>query len=194
MKIIQFVLLLTLFSCSDRTPQENNRALESEIKSEAQDWKSEVAETLKLFGHRNWIVVADGAYPQQSNPAIKTITVAASQLEVVKFVNQHIEKAGHVDANIFVDKELEFVPEKDAKGIDTYRTKLNELLEGKEVKNRLHETIIRDLDAAAKLFNVLIIKTDLAIPYTSVFYQLECGYWNATAEENLRTNIKSNEK
>ena len=160
MKIIQFALLLALFSCSDRTPQENNRALESEIKSEAQDWKSEVAETLKLFGHRNWIVVADGAYPQQSNPAIKTITVAASQLEVVKFVNQHIEKAGHVDANIFVDKELEFVPEKDAKGIDTYRTKLNELLEGKEVKNRLHETIIRDLDAAAKLFNVLIIKTD----------------------------------
>ena len=189
MKIIQFALLLALFSCSDRTPQENNRALESEIKSEAQDWKSEVAETLKLFGHRNWIVVADGAYPQQSNPAIKTITVAASQLEVVKFVNQHIEKAGHVDANIFVDKELEFVPEKDAKGIDTYRTKLNELLEGKEVKNRLHETIIRDLDAAAKLFNVLIIKTDLAIPYTSVFYQLECGYWNAAAEERLRKEI-----
>jgi len=189
MKIIQFVLLLTLFSCSDRTPQENNRALESEIKSEAQDWKSEVAETLKLFGHRNWIVVADGAYPQQSNPAIKTITVAASQLEVVKFVNQRIEQAGHVDANIFVDKELAYVSEKDAKGIDTYRTKLNEFLEGKEVKNRLHETIIRDLDAAAKLFNVLIIKTDLAIPYTSVFYQLECGYWNAAAEERLRKEI-----
>jgi len=191
MKIIQFVLLLTLFSCSDRTPQENNRALESEIKSEAQDWKSEVAETLKLFGHRNWIVVADGAYPQQSNPAIKTITVAASQLEVVKFVNQRIEQAGHVDANIFVDKELAYVSEKDAKGIDTYRTKLNEFLEGKEVKNRLHETIIRDLDAAAKLFNVLIIKTDLAIPYTSVFFQLECGYWNAAAEENLRKDINN---
>jgi L-fucose mutarotase/ribose pyranase (RbsD/FucU family) len=190
MKIIQYVLLLTLFSCSDRTPQENNRALESEIKSEAQDWKSEVAETLKLFGHRNWIVVADGAYPQQSNPAIQTITVDASQLEAVAFVNQLIEKAEHVDANIFVDKELEFVPERDAKGIDTYRTKLNELLAGKPVENRLHETIIKELDAAAKLFNVLIIKTDLAIPYTSVFFQLECGYWNAAAEENLRKELK----
>jgi hypothetical protein len=86
---------------------------------------------------------------------------------------------------------LEFVPERDAKGIDTYRTKLNELLEGKKVKNRLHETIIRDLDAAAKLFNVLIIKTDLAIPYTSVFFQLECGYWNAAAEDNLIKEINN---
>ena len=56
---------------------------------------------MKLFGHRNWIVVADGAYPQQSNQAIKTISVDASQLEVVEFVNQLIEKAKHVDANIF---------------------------------------------------------------------------------------------
>jgi len=36
-------------------------------------------------------------------------------------------------------------------------------------------------------FNVLIIKTNLTLPYTSVFFQLECGYWNAAAEENLRT-------
>ena len=197
MKIIQLILLLALFSCSDRTTQQNNLALKSEIKpesqSEAQDWKSEVAETLKLYGHRNWIVVADGAYPQQSNPAIQTITVDASQLEVVKFVNQRIEQAGHVDANIFVDKELAYVSEKDAKGIDAYRMQLNELLEGKPVKKKLHEAIIRELDASAKLFNVLIIKTDLAIPYTSVFFQLECGYWNAAAEENLRTNIRSYE-
>jgi hypothetical protein len=81
MKIIQFFLLLALFSFSDRTPQQNNRAHKSEMKSEAQsktqDWKSEVAETLKPYGHRNWIVFADGDYPQQSNPAIKTITVDA---------------------------------------------------------------------------------------------------------------------
>lgn len=189
MKIIQFILLLALFSCSDKTPQQNNSTLNSEAQAKTQDWKSEVAHTLKRFGHRNWIVVADGAYPQQSNPAIQTITVDASQLEAVAFVTQLIEKTGHVDANIFVDKELEFVPEKDAKGIDTYRTDLNELLEGKPVKKILHEAIIRELDASAKLFNVLIIKTDLAIPYTSVFFQLECGYWNAAAEENLRKEI-----
>jgi hypothetical protein len=186
MKSIHLIILCTIFSCSAPIQEQKNNT----ASSETQKWKSELAETLKLYGHRNWIVVADGAYPQQSNPAIQTITVDASQLEAVAFVNQLIEKAEHVDANIFVDKELEFVPERDAKGIDTYRTKLNELLAGKPVENRLHETIIKELDAAAKLFNVLIIKTDLAIPYTSVFFQLECGYWNAAAEENLRKELK----
>ena len=95
-------------------------------------------------------------------------------------------------SDIFVDKEMAFVPEKDAKGIEVYRTELNKLLEGKPFKTMLHEDIIRELDASAKLFNVLIIKTDLAIPYTSVFFQLECGYWNAEAEENLRIELKHN--
>jgi hypothetical protein len=35
----------------------------------------------------------------------------------------------------------------------------------------------------------LIIKTELTIPYTSVFFELECGYWNAEAEERLRAGI-----
>ncbi|NOR73940.1 MAG: hypothetical protein GQ525_02150, partial [Draconibacterium sp.] len=61
----------------------SNEQKDNTVSSEAQDWKSEVAETLKLFGHRNWIVIADGAYPQQSNPAIRTITVDASQLEAI---------------------------------------------------------------------------------------------------------------
>ena len=110
-------------------------------------------------------------------------------MEVVEFVNQLIEKYRHLDANIFVDKELTFVQEKDAKGVDAYRTKLNELLEGKLVNKMLHEEIIGELDVSAKMFHVLIIKTDLAIPYTSVFYQLDCGYWNAEAERKLRKEI-----
>lgn len=177
--------MIVILSCSKPVQKQQNNV----AKSEVQDWKLEVEKTLKLFGHRNWIVIADGAYPQQSNQAIKTITIEANQLEAVEFVNQLIEKAKHVNANIFVDKEMAFVPEKEAKGIETYRIKLNEVLEGKPVKTMLHEDIIQELDASAKLFNVLIIKTDLAIPYTSVFFQLECGYWNVEAEKNLRTNL-----
>ncbi len=176
--------ILILISCSKQ------QELQKPIEMKATDWKKEVQHTLKQFGHRNWIVVADGAYPEQSNPAIKTITVDADQLEVVSYVNEIIEKATHVDANIFIDKEMAFVSEEDAKGIESYRTNLNKLLEGKPSKTMLHEDIIRELDASAKLFNVLIIKTDLAIPYTSVFFQLECGYWNAEAEKNMRLKLE----
>jgi L-fucose mutarotase/ribose pyranase (RbsD/FucU family) len=180
-----FILLSTLLSCSTADHKQQNNV----VKSEATNWKSEVESTLNLYGHRNWIVIADAAYPQQSNPAIKTIKIDADQVDAVAFVLQLIEKAKHVDANIIIDKEMAFVPEKDAAGIEAYRTKLNKLFHGKPVKSMLHEDIIHELDAAAKLFNVLIIKTDLALPYTSVFFQLECGYWNAEAEKNLRAKL-----
>ena len=180
------ITLFILFSCSKEVQIKNETAT-----STSQNWKTEVENTIQLFGHRNWIVVADGAYPKQSNPAIKTITVDANQLEVVQFVNEVIKKSSHVQANIFLDKEMAFVAEKDAKGIDKYRTDLNKILETKKVQTMLHEDIIRELDNSAKVFDVLIIKTNLTIPYTSVFFQLDCGYWNAEAENNLRTNLNA---
>jgi L-fucose mutarotase/ribose pyranase (RbsD/FucU family) len=182
-KIISvFAITVTLLSCTKPATQE----LTVVEKTNLQDWKSEVERTLQLYGHRNWIVIADAAYPQQSNQAIKTLVINADQLEVVEFVTQSIEKAKHVNATIFIDKEMEFVPEKAAEGIENYRVKLDNLLEGKQVKTMIHDAIIQKIDSSARFFNVLIIKTDLAIPYTSVFFELECGYWNADDEENLR--------
>lgn len=180
-----FIILFTLFSCVNEVQKKEETATAA-----VSDWKTEVENTIKLYGHRNWIVVADGAYPKQSNPAIKTIAVDANQLEVVAFVNEIIKKSSHVQANIFLDKEMAFVAEKDAKGIENYRTELNKLLDKKDLKTQLHEDIIKELDTSAKLFDVLIIKTNLSIPYTSVFFQLDCGYWNAQAENNLRNNLK----
>ena len=183
--IVLFCLLVSvLLSCSPPSLKRNNI-----INLTEQNWKLDVKETLKVFGHRNWIVIADAAYPEQSNPAIKTITIDASQLEVVKYVKELIEGSNHVHATIFIDNEMAFVSEKDAKGISAYRENLDVLLAGKDVKTKLHEAIIKELDNSAKLFNVLIIKTDLTIPYTSVFFQLECGYWNAASEKTMRVRM-----
>jgi hypothetical protein len=46
------------------------------------------------------------------------------------------------------------------------------------------------LDRAGELFCVLIVKTNLRIAYTSVFFELECGYWNAQAEKKLRAAMR----
>jgi len=187
-KLTFLVSMLVMLSCTAPEQKEKSTGNEPHLTS----WKSELEQTLKLFGHRNWIVVADAAYPQQSNPAIKTVFVDASQLEAVELVSQLIEQSSHVYANIYLDKELAFVPEKNAKGIDAYRDALDQILYGKNVTTMLHEDIIRKLDTAAELFHVLIIKTDLTIPYTSVFFQLEAGYWNAEAEESLRKEMNLN--
>jgi len=39
---------------------------------------------------------------------------------------------------------------------------------------------------------VLVIKTDMTIPYTSVFFELDCGYWDSDAEKRLREGMLSN--
>jgi hypothetical protein len=41
-------------------------------------------------------------------------------------------------------------------------------------------------DQSARAFRVLIIKTNLTLPYRSVFLQLDCGYWSAEAGQRLR--------
>ncbi|MGM0376687.1 MAG: RbsD/FucU domain-containing protein [Bacteroidota bacterium] len=184
MKKILFIFICMMLMLSCTAPKQEKQIAEN--RSNLPNWKLELEQTLKLFGHRNWIVIADAAYPKQSNPAIQTTTIDATQLEAVRFVNQLIENSSHVDANIFIDKEMAFVPEKNAKGIESYRAALDQILAGKDVTTMLHEDIISELDASAELFNVLIIKTGLSLPYTSVFFQLECGYWNNDAEKRLR--------
>ncbi len=152
----------------------------------APEWEPELNRILPLFGHRNWIVIADAAYPAQSNPGIETIVADVDQLRTVGTVLEHIATCKHVRANIYLDQELEFLEEQDAPGITAYRRNLAALLNGAGVQKLPHEQIIARLDQCAQVFNVLIIKTNLTLPYTSVFLELDCGYWNVEAEERLR--------
>ena len=81
------------------------------------DWRGKVDAELPAFGHRNWIVVADSAYPKQSVDGIETIVTGAGQLEVLAYVLKQIEKTPHVQANILLDAELDSVSEEDAPGV-----------------------------------------------------------------------------
>jgi D-ribose pyranose/furanose isomerase RbsD len=152
----------------------------------ADNWKEKLQKQLPLLGHRNWIVVADSAYPLQTAPGIETIYVEADQLEVVKGVLAELAKTKHVKPTIYTDTEMKFVAEKNAPGIGAYRDALAKILANQPAQVLPHEQIIGKLDEAGKTFKVLLIKTPLTKPYTSVFFQLECGYWNAESEAELR--------
>jgi D-ribose pyranose/furanose isomerase RbsD len=155
----------------------------------ADNWKAKLQMELPLLGHRNWIVVADAAYPLQTAPGIETIYVEADQIEVVKGVLAELAKTKHVKPTIYTDAEMKFVAEKNAPGISAYRDGLSAALTNQPVQVLPHEQIIGKLDEAGKTFKVLLIKTPLTKPYTSVFFQLECGYWNADSEAALRAAI-----
>lgn len=153
------------------------------------NWRDKLARELPVMGHRNWIVVADSAYPAQSRSGIETIATGSSQIEVATEVLKVIDEAGHINANVYLDAEMKFVSEKNAPGINAYRNDLSVLLGDKNVNVIPHEELIAKLDEAAKTFRVLILKTNLSLPYTSVFLELDCGYWNAEAEKQLRDKM-----
>ncbi len=154
------------------------------------DWRAKLAAALPIFGHRNWIVVADSAYPAQSGQGIETVYAGGDHLAALGEVLRAVSDAKHVSPVIHLDQELQSVPEADAPGIDEFRGRMAELLKGRSVKRMLHEDIIRELDKAGKLYRILIIKTDMRLPYTTMFIQLDCGYWGPEQESRLRKAMK----
>src|SRR5579863_3672606 len=154
-------------------------------------WQDELKRRLPMLGHRNWIVIADSAYPLQCAPGVTTILVDGDHVDVVRQVLAMIAAFGHVKPQIRTDRELEFVSDQDAPGIAAYRAQLAGLPRWSDVQTTPHEEIIARLDRAAAQFEVVIIKTPLRIPYTSVFLELDCAYWTSDAEARLRANMSS---
>jgi len=159
---------------------------------EFESWESCLRRAMPLFGHRNWIVVADAAYPLQSNPGIETVFTGANHSEVLQKVLAAIVSSDHVRAKIYLDAELQLVTEKDAPGVNAIRGEIIRQLAEKNTHSTPHEQIIARLDEAGKLFRILIFKSTLTIPYTSVFLELDCGYWSNEAEMRLR-NAQANQ-
>jgi len=136
------------------------------------NWKDILQDRLPLYGHRNWLVIADSAYPAQSKQAIETMVVDEEQVAVLEQTLAILGSCKHIQPIIYMDKELNFVSDDDAPGISSYRRELGALLKGHEVHTLPHEEIISTLDRVGDKFRVLLIKTNMRIPYTSVFLEL----------------------
>jgi hypothetical protein len=154
-------------------------------------WKDILVDRLRFLGHRNWIVIADSAYPLQTAEGIETKCTGDDQVHVVRETLDAIAQAPHVRPIVHLDAELPFLTEPYAPGIEAYREGLSQLLEGYQVQSRPHDEIIAQLDEAGQTFHVLLLKTNLTLPYTSVFVQLDCGYWNEEAERELRRSFRA---
>jgi hypothetical protein len=178
-------LILTLIlamgmstSCTSPSGQKNV--------AETNDWKISLNEELPLLGHRNWILVVDKAFPAQNAPGIHVVNTGEQLLPVLKYTLEQISRSTHVKPIIYTDQELNFItPELEA-GIEPYKKSLQEVLNGAEVQTILHDSVFTKIDAASKLFKVLVLKTEGTIAYSSVFLNLDCKYWGGEKEAVLR--------
>jgi D-ribose pyranose/furanose isomerase RbsD len=180
-----FILLFPSITLAQTTPS-------GPVRHPAETWFTRLNQELPLLGHRNWIAVVDSAYPLQTSAGIETLETDSEQLEVVRRVLNKVAHATHVRPVIFTDAELKSVPDSDAPGVTFYRDSLNRMLsqyDSVDVQSLPHEQIIARLDEAGKTFHILVLKTRMTIPYTSVFIRLDCGYWTDEQEKRLRERM-----
>jgi hypothetical protein len=145
---------------------------------------------LPELGHRNWIVIADSAYPAHAKSGIETVATGLDHGTLLKIVFGELAKAKHLRPIVYTDAELPFVGEQDAAGIGRFRQELGTLLGASKPQSLPHEQIIAKLDKAGETFRVIVLKSTLTLPYTSVFLELDCGYWSPDAEKRLRDAMK----
>ncbi len=175
--ILVFFVLLTA-SCVQNKPVE-----------ELKTWEEVLEEDLHLLGHRNWILVVDKAFPEQSSPGMKYIYVEQDLLPTLDHVLGALDLSTHVKPIIYQDKELSFIKEEQAPGINAFRTAAAKSLDGRAVNTLLHDEVFQMLDESSSLFRVLVIKTSCTLPYTSIFLQLDCSYWGSENEKILRDRM-----
>jgi D-ribose pyranose/furanose isomerase RbsD len=190
--ILGMAVLMTSFVACDREDDEREEGTPvtyaQAVKTPA--WEERLTAALPALGHRNWIVVADSAFPLQISPGIETIVTGEDHFAVLEKVLKAVDGAKHVRPKIWLDKELAYVPDSLAPGADEARRRLDEVLKGRGAMPVLHADLIARLDEVGRTFKIVMVKTTLAVPYTSVFLELDCGYWGPDAEAKMREKMK----
>lgn len=145
---------------------------------------------LGYLGARNWVVIAEAAFPIQSRRGVRVVQLDADIPDVLEAVEDVIEEKHHVKPRVYVTAELESVPYEYAPGVRAHKKKLQESLHGREPVRLDNDMLLRLLNDTSKTYRVLVIKTRTALPYSSVFIELGSGYWDAESEAALRQNFE----
>jgi len=153
-------------------------------------WHGAVDRQSRQLGYRNWIVIAEASFPAQSRPGIRQVTASVDVPEALDYVLNALEQTENVRPQIYVPRELRSVENDFAPGIDEHRKRLQGTLHGHETTELDQQSLLTLLEDANRSFDVLVIRTTTALPYSSVFIELQPGYWDADSETRLRERIE----
>jgi D-ribose pyranose/furanose isomerase RbsD len=153
-------------------------------------WRDALVSHTAQLGYRNWIVVAEASFPAHSRPGVRQINANEEVPVVVDEVLRTLEQTQHVTPNIYLARELRSVENDFAPGIDEFRKQLRGSLHAHETAELEQQSLLTLLEDATKSFEVLVIRTNTALPYSSVFMELQPGYWNSDSESRLRDRIE----
>ncbi len=155
------------------------------------EWQTAVTKRVNQLGYRNWIVIAEASFPAHSRAGVLQVNANAEIPVVVDYVLNAIEETQHVRPRVYLTRELRAVENDFAPGIDELRKQIKVSLHSHETTELDQQSLLTLLEAANQSFDVLVIRTPTALPYSSVFLELQPGYWDAESEDRLRQKISA---
>lgn len=154
------------------------------------DWRDELAMRASQLGYRNWIVIAEASFPAHSRPGVRQINANEEIPVVVDEVLKTLERTEHVTPRVYIAREMREVENDYAPGIDEFRKNLQSSLHAHETTELENQSLLTLMEDSNKTFEILVIRTPTALPYSSVFMELQPGYWNADSESHLRDKLE----
>ena len=161
---------------------------------EGNDWRGSVNHQVNQLGYQNWIIITEASFPARNRPGFRQINADEEVAEVVDYVLNALEETQHVRPRIYLTRELRSVDNNFAPGIEDMRKRITTALHGYEPTELDQQSLLTLTDSANKNFEVLVIRTPTALPYTSVFMELQPGYWDAESEDRLRGTIEQEKR
>lgn len=163
----------------------------AEILRKQDPWIKTMNQEVAKLGAGNWIVVAESAYPTPKDSSIKVIAVDASVPEVLYELFETFEAEGHVWSKIYTLREFEHLKEKITPGIQNFKSARTKAINDRKKQEITSEVAKLLFQSSSKEYRSLLIKTNSNIPYSSVFLELETGYWDRESEQKMRKSLKS---
>ncbi len=152
----------------------------------SEPWKKDLKRELSLLGSQNWIIIAEPAYPHSSGQHVQSMVVEGSIPEVLHEVLLTMEELGHVTPRIHLTREVSQLTEDYAPGIIQHREQLKEVIESRDIIELPNNALTLSLREAQNHYKILLLKTPTTLPYSSVFIELDSGYWDGDSETQLR--------
>jgi hypothetical protein len=153
-------------------------------------WQGAVDRQIGQLGYRNWIVISEASFPAHSRIGVRQINASVGIPESLEYVLNSLEQTENIRPQIYISRELRSIENDFAPGIDEYRKNITTALRGHETTQLDQQSLITLVEDANRSFDVLVIRTTTPLPYSSVFIELQPGYWDVDSETRLRDRIE----
>lgn len=180
-----FVAALALLSsCAS-----DSAHVDAPIPAAPRPWAAGVTREVQSMGYGNWIVIAEASFPVHSRRGVRTLVVDGEIPDVLDQVVTALEYSESVKPFFTTARELPYVQNDRAPGIDMFRGQLQTALHGHATRQMDYRALGLLLESEANKFAVLVLKTKTALPYTSVFIELQSNYWDVESERAMRQQM-----